>query len=136
MIDHNRGSEAFIICTQPRRIAAISVAERVAQERLQRCGQGVGYQIRLKSKCSRDTRILFCTTGILLRKMQDKEFLSKVSHIIIDEVSFFFSPSGMDGWMIGMMTLSFLTYTIIDQHCVSCYLITATNFLILLVAGA
>lgn len=89
MIERDLGAEAFIICTQPRRIAAISVAERVAQERLQRCGQSVGYQIRLKSKYSpRNTRILFCTTGILLRKMQDKKFLSKVSHIIIDEVSF------------------------------------------------
>lgn len=87
MIDNGKGSEAFIICTQPRRIAAISVAERVSQERLQRCGQSVGYQIRLKSKYSqRDTRILFCTTGILLRKMQNQAFLSKVSHIIIDEV--------------------------------------------------
>lgn len=89
MIDRNKGSEAYIICTQPRRIAAISVAERVAQERLQGCGQSVGYQIRLKSKYSqKDTRILFCTTGILLRKMQNKAFLSKVSHIIVDEVSF------------------------------------------------
>lgn len=89
LIDRDRGSEAYIICTQPRRIAAISVAERVAHERLQRCGQSVGYQIRLKSKCSQDTRILFCTTGILLKKIQDKEFLNKVSHIVIDEVIVF-----------------------------------------------
>lgn len=87
-MDRGEGAATYIICTQPRRIAAISVAERVAQERLQACGQSVGYQIRLKSRYSqRDTRILFCTTGILLRKMQDKEFLSRVSHIIIDEVS-------------------------------------------------
>ena len=46
MIDRNKGSEAYIICTQPRRIATISVAERVSQERLQKCGQMVGYQIR------------------------------------------------------------------------------------------
>jgi hypothetical protein len=91
LIDRDMGSEAYIICTQPRRIAAISVAERVAQERLQRCGELVGYQIRLKSKYSKqNTRILFCTTGILLRKMQDKDFLNKVSHIIIDEVLFYF----------------------------------------------
>ena len=39
-----------IICTQPRRISAISVAERVAAERGERCGQTVGYQIRLDSR--------------------------------------------------------------------------------------
>ncbi len=88
MISEARGADTYIICTQPRRIAAISVAERVAQERLERCGESVGYQIRLKSRCSKETRILFCTTGILLRKMQDKLFLNKVSHIIIDEVEF------------------------------------------------
>ena len=39
-----------IVCTQPRRISAISVAERVAAERGEKCGQTVGYQIRLESR--------------------------------------------------------------------------------------
>ena len=44
----NRGSTCCIICTQPRRISAISVAERVAAERGERIGESVGYQIRLE----------------------------------------------------------------------------------------
>lgn len=47
---HTNGRPCRIICTQPRRIAALSVAERVAAERAERIGQTVGYQIRLESK--------------------------------------------------------------------------------------
>ncbi len=86
MISSGRGGEAYIICTQPRRIAAITVAERVAYERCEPCGQTVGYQVRLQAALSNKTRILHCTTGVLLRKMQDVAFLAKVSHIIVDEV--------------------------------------------------
>jgi HrpA-like RNA helicase len=46
----------------------MGVAERVADERCERIGEFVGYQIRLESKTSRRTRLLFCTTGILLRR--------------------------------------------------------------------
>ena len=75
MILQNRGDEAFIICTQPRRIAAITVAERVAYERCEKslqgsdrlCGDMIGYQVRLQSQQSPNTRILHCTTGVLLR---------------------------------------------------------------------
>lgn len=87
MVCRGDGSEAFIVCTQPRRIAAISVAERVAQERGETCGGSVGYQVRLRSASSTTmTRIMFCTTGILLRRLQDVEYLSRISHIIVDEV--------------------------------------------------
>lgn len=64
-----RGSECNIICTQPRRISAISVAARIANERGENLGQSVGYQIRLESNRSEQTRLLFCTTGVLLRKL-------------------------------------------------------------------
>ena len=47
--------------TQPRRISAVGVADRVADERAERVGNTVGYQIRLESKRSRNTRLLFCT---------------------------------------------------------------------------
>lgn len=75
-----------IVCTQPRRISAIGVAERVADERAERIGNSVGYQIRLESKVSSLTRLTFCTTGILLRRLEGDSMLSNVSHIIVDEV--------------------------------------------------
>lgn len=75
-----------IICTQPRRLSAIGVAERVAAERCERIGNIVGYQIRLENKISKATRLTFCTTGILLRRLQSDPMLQTVSHIIIDEV--------------------------------------------------
>lgn len=75
-----------IICTQPRRISAIGVAERVAEERVERIGSSVGYQIRLENKISNATRLTFCTTGILLRRLEVDPLLSNVSHIIVDEV--------------------------------------------------
>lgn len=45
-----KGGECFIICTQPRRISAISVAERVSAERIDKIGETVGYQVRLENK--------------------------------------------------------------------------------------
>ncbi|XP_003908583.2 putative ATP-dependent RNA helicase DHX57 isoform X1 [Papio anubis] len=77
---------ANIICTQPRRISAISVAERVAKERAERVGLTVGYQIRLESVKSSATRLLYCTTGVLLRRLEGDTALQGVSHIIVDEV--------------------------------------------------
>lgn len=78
---------ARIICTQPRRIAAISVAERVASERAEHLGGTVGYQIRLESKMSSKTALVFCTTGILLRTlMYHDNNLERVTHLLIDEV--------------------------------------------------
>ncbi|XP_065785475.1 putative ATP-dependent RNA helicase DHX57 isoform X1 [Muntiacus reevesi] len=77
---------ANIICTQPRRISAISVAERVAKERAERVGLTVGYQIRLESVKSSATRLLYCTTGVLLRRLEGDTALQGVTHIIVDEV--------------------------------------------------
>ncbi|XP_004627688.1 putative ATP-dependent RNA helicase DHX57 [Octodon degus] len=77
---------ANIICTQPRRISAISVAERVAKERAERVGLTVGYQIRLESVKSSATRLLYCTTGVLLRRLEGDSTLQGVTHVIVDEV--------------------------------------------------
>ncbi|XP_064411237.1 putative ATP-dependent RNA helicase DHX57 [Latimeria chalumnae] len=77
---------ANIICTQPRRISAISVAERVAKERAERLGVTVGYQIRLESVKSSSTRLLYCTAGVLLRRLEGDTTLNSVSHVIVDEV--------------------------------------------------
>ncbi|XP_034019242.1 putative ATP-dependent RNA helicase DHX57 isoform X2 [Thalassophryne amazonica] len=77
---------ANIICTQPRRISAISVAQRVAQERAERLGNSVGYQIRLETVRSPSTRLLYCTTGVLLRRLEGEVDLKGVTHVIVDEV--------------------------------------------------
>ncbi|KMQ97163.1 atp-dependent rna helicase dhx57-like protein [Lasius niger] len=75
-----------IICTQPRRISAIGVAERVAAERDENVGNTVGYQIRLESKMSSKTRLTFCTMGILLQRLSGNLELSDVTHVVVDEV--------------------------------------------------
>nr|XP_014346728.1 PREDICTED: probable ATP-dependent RNA helicase YTHDC2 isoform X2 [Latimeria chalumnae] len=76
-----------IFCTQPRRLAAIAVAERVAAERGEKIGQTIGYQIRLESRVSPRTLLTFCTNGVLLRTlMAGDSTLSTVTHVIVDEV--------------------------------------------------
>ncbi|KNC52644.1 uncharacterized protein AMSG_12174 [Thecamonas trahens ATCC 50062] len=85
-IQSGRGAATRIICTQPRRLAAIGVADRVAKERDSKLGTEVGYHIRLETKFSKETRLLFCTTGILLRYLQGDPRLDSVSHIMVDEV--------------------------------------------------
>ncbi|XP_027913993.1 DExH-box ATP-dependent RNA helicase DExH5, mitochondrial-like [Vigna unguiculata] len=81
-----RGAVCNIICTQPRRIAAISVSERVAYERGEKLGETVGYKVRLEGMQGRDTHLLFCTTGILLRRLLDDKKLKGITHIIVDEI--------------------------------------------------
>jgi ATP-dependent RNA helicase DHX57 len=85
-IVENRGAETNIVCTQPRRISAIGLAERVAAERVERCGDVVGYSVRLESKLSEKTRLHFCTMGILLRRLLSDPSLSGVTHVVLDEV--------------------------------------------------
>uniref|UniRef100_A0A8C8EJW4 RNA helicase n=1 Tax=Oncorhynchus tshawytscha TaxID=74940 RepID=A0A8C8EJW4_ONCTS len=80
-----------IVVTQPRRISAMSLASRVSQELGCDDGPGsksslCGYQIRMENKSSDSTRLLYCTTGVLLRKLQQDHMLSSLTHIIVDEV--------------------------------------------------
>jgi hypothetical protein len=81
-----RGIACNVVVAQPRRISAMSVAERVASERGERIGGTVGYTIRLESKTSAATRLLFCTTGILLKRLEDDGMLTNVTHVFVDEV--------------------------------------------------
>ncbi|KAH9609039.1 hypothetical protein KSS87_007653 [Heliosperma pusillum] len=85
-INSSRGSLCSIICTQPRRISAISVAERVASERGEKIGESVGYKVRLEGMKGKDTRLLFCTTGILLRRLLVDRTLKGITHVIVDEI--------------------------------------------------
>eukprot|EP00921_Rhytidocystis_pertsovi_P007528 GHVQ01012502.1.p1 GENE.GHVQ01012502.1~~GHVQ01012502.1.p1 ORF type:complete len:1642 (-),score=193.05 GHVQ01012502.1:4978-9903(-) len=78
--------QANIICSQPRRLAAISVAQRVAVEIGTRVGDLVGYQVRLENKMSRNTRLIYCTHGIMLRKIIRDRSLEGVTCVIVDEV--------------------------------------------------
>ncbi|XP_030496741.1 DExH-box ATP-dependent RNA helicase DExH5, mitochondrial isoform X1 [Cannabis sativa] len=85
-IESGHGASCNIICTQPRRISAMSVSERVASERGEQLGESVGYKVRLEGVKGRDTRLLFCTTGILLRRLLVDRSLKGVSHVIVDEI--------------------------------------------------
>lgn len=84
MILSGHGSETSILVTQPRRISAISVASRVSSERVD--DGSVGYAIRGESKQDKRTKLLFCTTGVVLRRLGSGDSLSEVSHVIVDEV--------------------------------------------------
>ncbi len=80
-----RGSEASIIVTQPRRLAAISVARRVSSERLD--DGSVGYAVRGETQLTERTKLLFCTTGVALRRMASGDQFQGISHVVVDEVS-------------------------------------------------
>ena len=82
------GPDTRIIVTQPRRIAAVSVAERVAGERGERAGNSVGFSVRLHGCAPRDegASVEFVTTGVLLRRLMRDPGLRGVSHVMIDEV--------------------------------------------------
>lgn len=83
-----------IICTQPRRISTIGLAERISEERILTVGSDVGYIIRGENKTLKKTRLLFVTTGVLLRMLQtflaskdDNDTLfTNLEYIFIDEV--------------------------------------------------
>ncbi|XP_012075701.1 DExH-box ATP-dependent RNA helicase DExH5, mitochondrial isoform X1 [Jatropha curcas] len=85
-IESGRGAVCNIICTQPRRISAMSVSERVASERGEKLGECVGYKVRLEGIKGRDTHLLFCTTGILLRRLLCDRNLKGITHVIVDEI--------------------------------------------------
>ncbi len=81
------GSETHIVCTQPRRISAISIASRVSEEFGEPdVGGLVGYSVRLETRSSRRTQLQYCTTGVLLRRLQSDPLLAGTSHIVVDEV--------------------------------------------------
>jgi ATP-dependent RNA helicase DHX29 len=79
----SRGVEFNLICTEPRRISAISLASRVSIELNDRLGNLVGYQVKNDSRKSQNTRITYCTTGLFLKQIDD---ISDVTHIVVDEV--------------------------------------------------
>jgi ATP-dependent RNA helicase DHX57 len=79
---------AKIVVVQPRRLAATGVAHRVAEERGEkRAGtDSVGYVVRGDSAIGHRTRLVFCTTGVLLRQLQNEGALDCLTTIVVDEV--------------------------------------------------
>jgi ATP-dependent RNA helicase DHX57 len=95
LIQRQLGDVANIICTQPRRISALGLADRVSDERCSQVGEEIGYTIRGESKQKPGTtKITFVTTGVLLRRLQTSggstddvvAALADVSHVVVDEV--------------------------------------------------
>ena len=84
-LDLGRGRRGLIGHTQPRRLAARTVAERIADELGQDIGESVGYAIRFDDRVSRHTAVKLMTDGILLAEMQRDRFLNAYDTIIIDE---------------------------------------------------
>jgi pre-mRNA-splicing factor ATP-dependent RNA helicase DHX15/PRP43 len=78
------GSKA-IACTQPRRVAAMSIAKRVSEEMDVELGQQVGYTIRFEDLSCNTTILRFMTDGMLLREAMSDGTLSRYSCIILDE---------------------------------------------------
>ena len=74
-----------IVCTQPRRVAAMSIAKRVSQEMEVELGKQVGYTVRFDDKTSSDTLIKYATDGLLLKEATTDHDLKKYQIIIIDE---------------------------------------------------
>ncbi len=79
------GSHGLIGCTQPRRVAAMSVSRRVAEELGVAWGREVGCKMRFNDDTSRETRVKFMTDGILLAEIQSDPLLRRYSLLILDE---------------------------------------------------
>ncbi|KAK3485125.1 P-loop containing nucleoside triphosphate hydrolase protein [Neurospora crassa] len=87
-----KGRNCKIYCTEPRRISALSLAKRVSEE----IGEGrgdlgtprslVGYSIRLEANTSRETRLVYATTGIVMRMLEGSNDLNEITHLVLDEV--------------------------------------------------
>ncbi|XP_012935222.1 ATP-dependent RNA helicase TDRD9 [Aplysia californica] len=88
IMDHYAEESRYcnIVVTQPRKIAASSIARRVCEERGWSLGTICGYQIGLERQASEDTRILYCTTGVLKEKFIGKKNMHEFTHVILDEV--------------------------------------------------
>ncbi|MBW2466472.1 MAG: ATP-dependent RNA helicase HrpA [Deltaproteobacteria bacterium] len=84
-LEAGRGSKKMIGCTQPRRIAAITVAARVAEELGEKSAALVGHKIRFQDRTTGDTRIKFMTDGILLAETRSDHRLRAYDTLIIDE---------------------------------------------------
>ncbi|OIW29260.1 P-loop containing nucleoside triphosphate hydrolase protein [Coniochaeta ligniaria NRRL 30616] len=94
LLEHqlSQGRPCKIYCTEPRRISAISLARRVSEELGENKGDLgsprslVGYSIRLEANTSRETRLVYATTGIVMRMLEGSNDLKDITHLVLDEV--------------------------------------------------
>ena len=84
-LELGRGVKGFIGHTQPRRIAARTVADRIAEELGQKAGLSVGYKVRFHDKTHAQSLVKLMTDGILLAESQNDPYLNQYDTIIIDE---------------------------------------------------
>ena len=88
----SNGRACKVYCTEPRRISAISLARRVSEELGERKGDVgtsrslVGYAIRLESRTTPQTRLVYATTGIVMRMLERSDDLGDITHMVLDEV--------------------------------------------------
>ncbi|XP_019375443.1 PREDICTED: putative ATP-dependent RNA helicase TDRD9 [Gavialis gangeticus] len=82
----HRSSYCNIVVTQPRKIGASSIARWISRERSWTLGGFVGYQVSLEKVATKDTRLIYMTTGVLLQKIVGAKSLTEFTHIFIDEV--------------------------------------------------
>ncbi|MFN7845052.1 MAG: ATP-dependent helicase HrpB [Pirellula sp.] len=81
----NRNDDRRIQLLQPRRLAARSVAQRIAYEEDCQLGDRVGYQVRFENRTNQQTRIVVSTEGILLRRLQDDPMIEDIAIVLLDE---------------------------------------------------
>ncbi|CAI9737997.1 ATP-dependent RNA helicase TDRD9-like [Octopus vulgaris] len=88
ILDHYASKNQYcnIVVTQPRRIAAISIAKRICQERRWKLGTFCGYQVGMDREVSPNTRLTYMTTGVLLQKLINKKDVNDYTHVILDEI--------------------------------------------------
>ncbi|EFA07562.1 probable ATP-dependent RNA helicase spindle-E [Tribolium castaneum] len=88
ILDHCRATKSpcNIVVTQPRRIAAINIAQRVCEERGWAIGTVCGYQVGLDKNVGDDVILTYMTTEVLLQKLISQKNLNRFTHVIIDEV--------------------------------------------------
>ncbi|KUI62654.1 ATP-dependent RNA helicase DHX29 [Cytospora mali] len=94
LLEHqlSQGKPCKVYCTEPRRISAISLARRVSEELGENKNEIgtprslVGYSIRLEANTSKETRLIYATTGIVMRMLEGSNELREITHLVLDEV--------------------------------------------------
>src|SRR3989338_3639312 len=85
ILDDAAFSRARVIVTQPRRVAAVTLAQRVASERNGKVGDEIGYTVRFEDVSSHDTRVRYMTDGMVLRELMVDNALGGTKVVLLDE---------------------------------------------------